>query len=403
VLLVFALGAIVLVEATKDIPDFVTTGRDFLVPDGEIIPKPPAPDANDTLKKSLQEDFSPMVPSTSGPADPNLRKIIQSSEPSPINFVKPGILTEGLPTPPSDTFQNQGLTPSITPSQGLSQADLARIGDFTDWSPDDATGKPLSQRRFVFKAYLGKYAGGNWQSTVDIRDGKIAAGSLPNLLFLMSKWSKERIETNERNVEALPLDSPALITERPPFVFLTGTRNFVLTDAEIENLRTYIRLGGAIWGDSSVPGKRSAFDRAFQREMKRVLGESTADFESLPEDHPIFANGYFPKIRQIPAGLNHYKEPVQVMRWNDEIAVVYTSNDYGDMWRIGLDDKGQIDLSRNAKGQFVATDPKLYDHRGVYVRNIDAPAVRESFEFGINMVVHLLTRWESKTALAKKL
>lgn len=78
-------------------------------------------------------------------------------------------------------------------------------------------GKPLTQRRFAFKAFPGRYADENWQSTVAIRNGKIAAGSLPNLLFLMSKWSGDRIQTNERNVEAIPLESPALLADRPPF------------------------------------------------------------------------------------------------------------------------------------------------------------------------------------------
>ena len=70
-----------------------------------------------------------------------------------------------------------------------------------------------------------------------MQNGEITGGSLPNLLYAMSKWSQEKIKTNERKVKAIALDSPELLTARPPFIFLTGTRDFKLTEKEIENLR----------------------------------------------------------------------------------------------------------------------------------------------------------------------
>lgn len=278
----------------------------------------------------------------------------------------------------------------------LTKPELARIRDFVkDWK----VGNSSSQPAYAFTAYLGQYRGGNWNSTVRISaQGQITGGSLPNLLYCTSKWSKDRIQTNERNVKAIALDSPELLNTKPPFVFLTGTRDFRLTDAEVENLRNYIRCGGAVWGDSSVPGRRSAFDIAFRREMKRVLADRDKQFEPLPADHPIFSQGYYKKLTSLPAGINNYSEPVEVLRYGGEVAVIHTLNDYGDMWQIGLDKNGRIDLSKNAQGEYVAMNPVLWSEREIYLRNIDQASVEQAYQFGINMIMHLLTRWENRTA-----
>ena len=99
--------------------------------------------------------------------------------------------------------------------------------------------------RFKFTAYLAKYHGGDWDSTVRVNaDGKIAKGSLPNLLYIIRKWSRDRIDAEP---DAVPLDlaSDAMFTGKPPFIFFTGHQDFKLTDKEVENLQKYLQLGGA--------------------------------------------------------------------------------------------------------------------------------------------------------------
>lgn len=304
----------------------------------------------------------------------------------------PSIVVPGLVLPQAipGAADVKIVSPSVT--SGLTQAQLKDIGDFTTHR---VGGRSSTKPIFEFTAYIGRY-NGNWHSTVRLNDGKITAGSLPNLLYVTSRWSQDKIRTNERNVQAIPLDSDEIFTTRPPFIFLTGTRDFKLTEKEVENLQKYIRLGGAIWGDSSVPGERSGFDIAFEREMKRVLGNSNS-FEALADNHPVLTKGYFPKVKDLPSGINHYREPVRVMRWGGEIAIIHTRNDYGDMWQIGLDKDGKIDLSRNEKGQYVAMNDNLWSNRGTYIRNVDQPAVEQAYKFGINMIFHLITRWEAKT------
>jgi len=379
-ILVALLGSWVIIEKTTPPRDMEAS----ILAREPVAPAPPdhsqspilPPDALNPSQQAFQ------------PSPQSSWDIIRTPNPGPSSFHAPV-------TPGPSVVDARLLQPPEPPglSHGLSRADQKVIGDFTNWREPSA-----GKMAFSFTAYLGRYQGGNWNSTVRIRNGVITGGSLPNLLYAMSKWSKDKIKTNERNVKAISLDSDELITARPPFVFLTGSRDFKLTEKEVENLRLYIRHGGAVWGDSSVPGRRSAFDLAFRREMSRVLPDGGQAFEPLPASHEIFANGYYKQIREVPSGINHYREPVEVMRWSGEIAIIHTVNDYGDMWQVGLDKDGQIDTSRNEHGEYVALNPALWNYRGTYVRNVEQPAVEQSYRFGINMVLHLLTRWEDRLA-----
>jgi hypothetical protein len=290
-------------------------------------------------------------------------------------------------------------------SDGMTTAAAASIKAFTGgWGKGQGSGTGLRSREFEFTAYLGQYQGGNWNSTVRLVQNRIETGSLPNLLYLMSAWSKDKIKTNYKNVVALKLDDrDKIMSIKPPFIFMTGTRDFKLTDKEVEVLREYVRVGGCIWGDSSLPGLRSRFDIAFRREMKRVIPDVDKDFEPLPANHPIFTQTYFPDVKDVPPGLNYYREPVFAMKIYGEIAILYTANDYGDMWQIGLNQQGQIDLRKTATGQFVAINPMIWDNRAVYLRNISPDSLVTAFRFGTNVVIHLLTRWESKVRTAPTL
>ncbi len=381
-ILLLVLATIVVVKPLPEPPEF-TAPNDLV----ERTAEPIKPSPNPVAPLEKPRDFTPTA---TGWQQPKIADIIRKTPTAMKELVMPvpGLGDIGLPV---DSFPPPNIT---VPTAGLTKSQLADIGKFTNWRTNE---KSSSNPAFEFTAYIGRY-NGNWSSTVRLSKGEITAGSLPNLLYVTSKWTNERIKTNERNVKAIPLDSGELFTARPPFILLTGARDFKLSEKEVENLRNYIRLGGAIWGDSSAPGRRSAFDVAFQREMERVIGGEDARFENLPESHPVLARGYFPKLRELPAGINHCREPIKVLRWQGEIAVIHTRNDYGDMWQIGLDKEGRIDLSRNASGQYVAMNESLWSNRGIYVRNIERPAVEHAYKFGINMIVHLLTRWESRTA-----
>jgi hypothetical protein len=149
-----------------------------------------------------------------------------------------------------------------------------------------------------------------------------------------------------------------------------------------------------------VPGRNSRFDLAFRREMKRVIPDKDKDWEELPKNHPLFdaRQAYFPEVTTVPPGMNFYKESVYALKIYGEVAIIYTANDYGDMWQIGIKD-GRIlsDLAtdRNDRGDWIAMNPALWHNREVYVKNLSYPALEKTYKFGTNMVIHLLTRWDT--------
>ena len=274
------------------------------------------------------------------------------------------------------------------------------ILDFTDGWAKTQPGREtdIRSRDFEFTACIGQYHGGNWNSTVWVSRGNpLEAGSLRKLLYLMSAWSKDKIKTNYKNVQAIKLDSAEIFSVKPTFIFLTGTRDFTLSEKEVLTLQKCVRMGGCIWGDSSPPGLRSAFGIGFQAGNERVIPDVDKNFEPLPPNHPIYTEGYFADVKEVPAGLNFYKEPVFAMKIYGEIAILYTANDYGDMWQVGPTSRARSTSAR-ARAVYVAVNPAIYNQRDIYLRNLGPQALSASFKFGTNIVIHLLTRWESKAS-----
>lgn len=397
-ILVMIFGTTVLFQAVQEPPDFEGGEGGFVV-SGEQAVAPPSP-------QTVPQDTTFNVATVPTPTTSSSTTAITTTAPNALNFTMSPTIAPVMTTTPTapDAAAVTATAAGAATSDGLTTQAASQIKAFTGgWVKGSGGGTGTRTREFEFTAYIGQYSGGNWNSTVRVSQGKIETGSLPNLLYLMSKWSKDRIKTNYKNVKAIKLDSDEIFAVKPPFIFLTGTRDFKLTEKEVENLRKYIRMGGAIWGDASLPGLRSRFDIAFRREMRRVIPDVDKNFEPLPSNHPIFAQTYFPNIKSAPPGINFYDDPVQVMRIYGEIAIIYTSNDYGNMWSVGLNEEGQIDLRRNQRGQYVALNQVIYENRGTYIRNISPESLKACFEFGTNVVIHLLTRWESKVRTAPSL
>jgi len=375
--LVVSFGSRMLFETIQEPPEMTTGGEELCAARASATP-PGQPE--------LPQPPVPKIFSQQPPAPVSTKQIVttalQVREQNPVSL-PPSLL------PPSPEIPSAKIAP---PTGDLSREDLTAIQDFRrDWVTKSPGSNP---REYHFTAYIGQYSDGNWNSTIRIENNAIENGSLPNLLYFMSSNSRDRVKTNDKNVRAIRLDSDELFSVKPPFLFLTGTRDFHLSEKEVENLRKYVRLGGAIWGDSSLPGRNSRFDIAFRREMKRVIPDVDKKWEPLPANHPLFTQAFFPEIRQVPAGLNFYQEPVQVLKIAGQIAVIYTANDYGNMWQLGLDRNGEIDLRKNEKGGLVATDPVIWKENSVYLHNLSPASLLATYKFGANVVIHLLNRWE---------
>jgi hypothetical protein len=378
-------------------------------PEADFLPHSDEPHQlahdRDKENKASAEDHVPKV--SADPVDAAL-EMIRSRDPlasdrfgpttpsvSPMMTRMPGFTTTSLP--------DSGIK-----SSGLSMERKNAIMEFTRWTrPGTRPGQSVKDTAYQFTIFLAKYGdpadsqrAGNWASTHQIKDNKIVGGSLPNLAYVMKTMSKGKLEALLAE-EPIDLSSDQLFAKRPPFIFFSGHRDFVLTEREVENLREYVRLGGCIWGDSSLPGRRSRFDIAFRREMRRIIPDADKQWEVLPADHPMFTrNLHFSEIRTAPAGMNFYKEPVHALKYHGEVAVIYTANDYADLWQIGLDDKGKLDFSRDERGAYVAMNQQIWDRRDLYFRNVEESPVLDSYKFGANVVTHLLSRWESRLGRA---
>ena len=395
-ILVAVFGTTVLFQAVQEPPDFEGESGGFVGGEQTAADAPPV--------NPQQVPQTPNITVTATPTSSTLNAITTVA-PSAVNFtMAQTIIAPVSPTVAPSAAQMAAPKPGGMSSDGLTGAQASAIKAFTGgWGKGSGSGTGTRNREFEFTAYIGQYTGGNWNSTIRVTNGAIDNGSLPNLLYFMSSWSKNKVKTNYKNVKAIKLESDELFSVKPPFIFMTGTRDFRLSDKEVENLQKYVRLGGAIWGDSSVPGRNSRFDIAFRREMKRVIPDVDKDWEVIPPNHPIYTQAYFPEVKEIPPGLNYYREPMYSLKIYGEIAIIYTANDYGDMWQIGLTEQGQVDLRRNANNAYVAINDVIWQNRDVYLRNIAPEPLTLTYKFGTNVVIHLLTRWENKTRTASSL
>ena len=257
------------------------------------------------------------------------------------------------------------------PSVGtaLTKEIAGKIAGFTGGWAKGGTGsmsKPLKSREFEFTAYLGKYQGGDWDSTVRLEgDAEICRRAACRICSSSSANSRRTRSRRTRRRMPLELASNEIFVQKPPFIWFTGHRDFTLTNDELVNLAEYLRSGGCIWGDSSVPGQRSRFDIAFRREMVRVLAGTQPDLAATAcRPIPSSPRTTIPEIRAVPPGINFYDEPIYALYgYGGEIAVLYTANDYGDMWQFGIDEKGKIDLSRDEKHRMVAVNEQMWYRR----------------------------------------
>lgn len=403
VILVAIFGTTVLFEAVSEPPDFEGEGGEFVAGASEVQAAPPP------AQQQPQQQPTQMTVPTAVPSAPNPLNAITTTGVNDMNFqMDMSVLTPKINASPA---VSQATAPSTVSGANISsdqlsaqQADLIR--NFTSgWGKKGSgSGTGTRQREFEFIAYVGKYSGGNWDSTFfPGQRNTESRGALPNFLYWLSTQSRGKITTNERNVKPIDLSSDEIFATKPPFILITGTQDFKLTEKEVENLRKYIQMGGAIWGDSSVPGQRSRFDLAFRREMKRVIPDVNKSWEPIPTDHPIFVDNYFSEIQNVVPGLNYYQEPIYALKIYGEIAIIYTANDYGDMLQFGLTAENQFDMSRDERYQYIAMNRTLYELRGNYIHNANEQAVLDSYKLATNLVIHLLTRWEDKLSKAPRL
>jgi hypothetical protein len=308
-----------------------------------------------------------------------------------------------------DVQQTMTQKPTIT-SNTLSEVRLAKIMDTEkNWgrSRNNILESGSDPKNVIakFPVYLASYANGDWGCNTHFADDKIDAGSLPDLVAKMNEWSKGHI-TGEVIPTPLDIGGRDLLDKKPPFIFFTGHKDFTLTDAEIQNLRDYLQVGGAIWGDNALAGRGSRFDVAFRREMKRVVPDLDKNFEPVPMNYDIFTKSWFP-IAKVPEGMNYFAEPLEHLDIDGKLAILYTPNDYSDLFFMRIlpgDTQIQgIWPERNAQHLLASplfTSQTLLWNRDVFFRNFELPSCLAAQQLGMNIIGYMLVRFDKDLLLA---
>jgi hypothetical protein len=252
-----------------------------------------------------------------------------------------------------------------------------------------------------FPVYLASYANGDWGCNVHMTDGKITAGSLPDLVAKMNEWSHGHI-TGEVVPTPLNIGGPDLLDKKPPFIFFTGHKDFILTDQEIKNLQDYLQIGGCIWGDNTLAGRGSRFDVAFRREMKRVVPDLDKNFEPVPLTADVFTKSWFP-ISKVPPGMNYYAEPLEHLDIDGKLAIFYTPNDYSDMFAMRIlpgDTQVAPTWIPRKSNTLLFTTKIFWENKNVFFRNFELPSCLACHQLGMNIIGYLLVRFDKDLLLA---
>jgi len=113
-------------------------------------------------------------------------------------------------------------------------------------------------------------------------DGNDCGGVGQDLMRLVSRASTLKIQ-EERKVRLTDTD-----LFDTPFVFMNGHNDFVLTEAELENLRKYLSHGGFFFGSGCCTNPN--FPKAWRREFGRLFpGEAV---KPIPYEHLIYRSFY---------------------------------------------------------------------------------------------------------------
>ena len=218
------------------------------------------------------------------------------------------------------------MTSEIPEQQALSVEFAASVPELMTPEKSDlaagglsfSIGKSSVRSRGSVPVCLVRYSGGDWDCS-------------PTAMMYLSHQISERtgaaLDASDRVID---LSNPELLNS--PFIYMTGHKDFVLTDKEVANLRKYLRNGGRLWADDSTHFGDEHFDKAFRRELARVLPEM--GLQKIPKSAELFKTGYdlsngF-KGYAVPPGDKYRLNYLEGIDIDGSTAVVYTRNDYGD-------------------------------------------------------------------------
>ena len=153
--------------------------------------------------------------------------------------------------------------------------------------------------------------GGDWDPTPH---------GLPNLLKFIDTNSTLNVQFKRQTISLDDLD-----VLKQPILYMTGLREFKLTDQEIKRLSDYLNAGGILFAEAAMGSEQ--FNASFNAMIEQVLPGSK--LEALPPDHPIFSNvfkmqtaHYTPLVDSVEPNL---KQPILHAVIKDGVPVVIYS------------------------------------------------------------------------------
>jgi hypothetical protein len=167
-----------------------------------------------------------------------------------------------------------------------------------------------------------------------------------------------------------------------PVVYATGRRSpFSLSEEEKRGFERYIDKGGFVWFDDGNPNyKRDSFERSVRNLISDVFGERAA-WKRVGIDHPIFKHPFL--MNRFPSGLDFVvtvvvptdrpgyaleqrpREYVEIVEVDGRPAILFTRQDYGDMWNC----------------HFVRSPQRM---------SLVSMQIRRAFEFSTNILFYIL-------------
>ena len=156
-ILVGLFGGTVLYRAVQEPPDFEGETGGFVQPN-EAAPPP----AQQAPPQETTFNVAAVVP----PASSSQIHAITTTAMNPLNFTMSPVIAAPITAPTAPTQAAVAPPTTSISSDGMSTATAAQIKAFTGgWGKGQGTGSSTRSREFEFTAYIGRYNGGNWNST----------------------------------------------------------------------------------------------------------------------------------------------------------------------------------------------------------------------------------------------
>jgi hypothetical protein len=115
----------------------------------------------------------------------------------------------------------------------------------------------------------------------------------------------------------------------------------------------------------------------------------------------IFTKSWYP-IQKLPPGMNNYAEPIQHLDIDGKLAILYTPNDYSDMFtmRILPGDTEMASTLPPITPPYFYTNKVFWDNSRIFFRNYNLPSCLACDQLGMNIIAYALVRFDKDLQLA---